>query len=135
MEEEDIGNLFLYSEVKDRGESKPVHSGTPYAVPVRDSTCKNLILLSFLLLSKVRAHRINGKVLHMIRPWLRDSQQRVKINGSKSKWEVVTIGVPLRSVLGPLLFSIYINHLNSRISSDISKFADDFKIVWIIRSV
>ena len=43
--------------------------------------------------------------------------------------------MPQGSILGPLLFIIYINDLDSEISSDISKFADDSKIGRIIRSV
>ena len=46
------------------------------------------------LLSKGRAHRIDGKVLHWIRSWLSNRQQRVTINGFKSNWGGVTSGVP-----------------------------------------
>ena len=61
-------------------------------------------------------------------------QQRVTINGFKSNCGWVTSGVPQGSVLGPLLFIIYINDLDNEISSDISKFSNDSKIGRTIKS-
>ena len=87
------------------------------------------------LISKVRAHGIDGKVLEWIREWVTSREQRVQINGKKSEWGNFTSGVPQGSVLGQLLFIIYIDDLEVEISSDISKFADDTKIGRPIRNI
>ena len=52
-------------------------------------------------------------------------QQRVVVNGVKSDWAQVLSGVPQGTVLGPLLFSLYINDISSDIESEIRLFADD----------
>ncbi len=59
--------------------------------------------------------------------WLSNRKQRLVINGTASDWATVTFGVPQGSVLGPVLFIIYINDINVGLNL-ISKFADDTKI-------
>jgi len=60
--------------------------------------------------------------------FLSDRFQRVCLNGSCSGWRQVISGVPQGSVLGPLLFVIYIDDLSSCVSSCLFKFADDAKL-------
>ena len=57
-----------------------------------------------------------------------EREQRIQVNGKKSNCDKVNSGVPQGSVLGPLLFIIYMNDLDYRISSNINTFADDLKI-------
>ena len=59
----------------------------------------------------------------------------VQINGKKSEWGNVTSWVPQGSILGQLLFIIYINDLETGINSDISKFADDTKIERLVKNL
>ena len=86
------------------------------------------------LLKKVEAHGIGGQLLKWIRSWLIGRKQRVVINGVRSDWGMVKSGVPQGSVLGPLLFIIYINDIDIGITSRISKFADDTKIGRVIET-
>ena len=79
-----------------------------------------------ILLKKLRHYGINGSLYHWIESYLSNRRQYVMFNGKRSTEKTVNIGVPQGSLLGPLLFLIYINDLNQALlSGDLSLFADD----------
>ena len=85
----------------------------------------SLISLKLLIKLKLKQNGIHGNLLHTLNAFLNDRSQRVVLNGKESSWKSIHSGVPQGSVLGPLLFLIYINDLAENISSNIKLFADD----------
>ena len=77
------------------------------------------------LVLKMKKNGINGNILKMLENYLSNRKQRVVLNGFDSPWEDILSGVPQGSVLGPLMFLIYINDLTDTISANIKLFADD----------
>jgi len=76
----------------------------------------------------MKKHGIRGKLCCVIGDWLSNRKQRVCIKGRWSSWISVWSGVPQGSVLGPLLFLIFISDLDEDINSNILKFSDVTKI-------
>ena len=63
-----------------------------------------------------------------------DHVQQVSVNGINSEWANETTGIPQRSVLGPILFVLYINDLPENIVSNVYMFANDTKVFKTINS-
>jgi hypothetical protein len=80
------------------------------------------------LMTKLEAHGIKDPILGWINSFLTERSQYVTVNGATSKSKPVLSGVPQGSVLGPILFVIYINDLPDNIKSNIFLFVDDTKL-------
>ena len=82
-----------------------------------------------LLIAKLNAYGFSISALLFIHSYLTDSKQRVKVNGSFSTWTKTVLGVPQGSVLGPLLFNIYLNDPFMFLEeTEICNYADDTAI-------
>ena len=85
------------------------------------------------LLIKLRSFGIDGFILEWIENYLKDRKQLVVLDGEKSPWLSITSGVPQGSVIGPILFLLYINDLPDVVQSVVKLFADDAKLFRRIR--
>jgi ribonuclease P/MRP protein subunit RPP40 len=81
------------------------------------------------LFIKLNALGFEGKLLEWLKSWLTGRKQRVVIDGDRSEWAEVTSGVPQGSVLGPILFLVFINDIDEGLSNKLFKFADDIKLL------
>ena len=84
------------------------------------------------LLLKLSLNGISGKLLRDF-PYCR--KQRVVLNGQNSSWENVNAGVPQGSILGPLLFLVYINDLSIGASSNCKLFADETSLFPVVNDI
>ena len=89
-----------------------------------------------ILLRKLESMGIEGKVLKWLTAFLTNRQQIVMVNGEKSRPEKVLSGVPQGTVLGPILFILYMNDITKVLRhSYIKIFADDSKLIKEINSM
>ena len=81
-----------------------------------------------ILLQKIQSYGCVGKLLEWLHDYLRDRSAKVRVDGILSRELFMTSGVPQGSVLGPILFLIYINDLPKLLNCKVLIFADDIKI-------
>ena len=87
------------------------------------------------LLLKLKAHGIGDGIIDWIEQWLTDRRQHDVVDGEVSNRKSVLSGVPQGSVLGPILFLIYINNLDDNITNNVLKFADDSKVIRMVNNI
>ena len=85
------------------------------------------------LLYKLKSLGISGELYNLLGNYLSDRFQRNILNGQFSSWKPILAGVPQGSILGPLLFFIYINDLPNELKSNVKLIADDTSLFTLVK--
>ena len=80
----------------------------------------------------MKQNELNRNLLETLISFLNDSKQRVVLNGQHSKWANIEAGVPQGSILGPLLFLVYINDLPDNLILNSKLFVNDASLFSVI---
>ena len=86
------------------------------------------------LLKQIESFGITDKALKWIESFLSNRKQRVRVNNCTSSWKPVISGIPQGSILGPILFTLFVNDIPSLLQSIIALYADDTKLFSAILS-
>ena len=82
-----------------------------------------------LLIAKLGRYGFQEDALVFMKSYFTNTQQRVRVNSYFSKWEEILSGVPQGSIIGPLIFNIFLNDLFLFVeNSDLSNYADDYTL-------
>ena len=87
------------------------------------------------IIFKVKQNGISDDFRNFLSDVLRNRKQRVMLNGQSSSWTNVNAGVPQGSILGPLLYLIYINDLSDGFSSNAKLFANDTSLFSVVHDI
>ena len=87
------------------------------------------------LINKLKTIGVSNNLLTLCQRFLDNRYQKVLLDGQNSHWELIKAGVPQESILGPLLFLIYINDLPNNLIANVKLFADDISIFSIVNDI
>ena len=87
------------------------------------------------IIFKLKQNGISDDLLNILSDFLRNRKERVTLNGYSSSWTSVNAGVPQGSILGPILFLIYMINLSDGLSSNAKRFADDTSLFSVVHDI
>ena len=87
------------------------------------------------LIYKLKTIGVSNNLLTLFKSSLDNRYQRALLNGQNYHWELIEAGVPQGSILGPLLFLIYINDLPNNLISNVKLFANDTSVFSIVNDI